>query len=145
MEVWALEAYGAAYTLQEILTVKSDDVTGRVKTYEAIVKGLNVPKPGVPESFKVLIKELQSLCLDMRVLDADGNEIELKDDEDDNYQPVRDDYYDREDDFGYEKDADFAAAGGFTFKGDSDDDDLDIGAEEDAEPGDEMFAEDEDF
>ena len=145
MEVWALEAYGAAYTLQEILTVKSDDVTGRVKTYEAIVKGLNVPKPGVPESFKVLIKELQSLCLDMRVLDADGNEIELTDDEDDNYQPVRDDYYDREDDFGYEKDADFAAAGGFTFKGDSDDDDLDIGAEEDAEPGDEMFAEDEDF
>ena len=72
MEVWALEAYGAAYTLQEILTVKSDDVTGRVKTYEAIVKGHNVPKPGVPESFKVLIKELQSLCLDMKVLDAEG-------------------------------------------------------------------------
>ena len=70
MEVWALEAYGAAYTLQEILTVKSDDVTGRVKTYEAIVKGHNVPKPGVPESFKVLVKELQSLCLDMKVLDA---------------------------------------------------------------------------
>ena len=72
MEVWALEAYGAAYTLQEILTVKSDDVTGRVKTYEAIVKGHNVPKPGVPESFKVLIKELQSLCLDMKVLDDAG-------------------------------------------------------------------------
>lgn len=83
MEVWALEAYGAAYTLQEILTVKSDDVTGRVKTYEAIVKGHNVPKPGVPESFKVLVKELQSLCLDIRVLDEDGNEIELKDDDDD--------------------------------------------------------------
>ena len=83
MEVWALEAYGAAYTLQEILTVKSDDVTGRVKTYEAIVKGHNVPKPGVPESFKVLVKELQSLCLDIKVLDNQGNEIELKDDEDD--------------------------------------------------------------
>ena len=78
MEVWALEAYGAAYTLQEILTVKSDDVAGRVKTYEAIVKGHNIPQPGVPESFKVLIKELQSLCLDVRVLDKDGDEIELK-------------------------------------------------------------------
>ena len=83
MEVWALEAYGAAYTLQEILTVKSDDVTGRVKTYEAIVKGHNVPKPGVPESFKVLVKELQSLCLDIRVLDEEGNEIELKDEDED--------------------------------------------------------------
>ncbi|MCI6320513.1 MAG: DNA-directed RNA polymerase subunit beta [Clostridiales bacterium] len=82
MEVWALEAYGAAYTLQEILTVKSDDVTGRVRTYEAIVKGHNVPQPGVPESFKVLVKELQSLCLDIQVLDADGNTIELKEDED---------------------------------------------------------------
>ena len=82
MEVWALEAYGASYTLQEILTVKSDDVTGRVRTYEAIVKGYNVPKPGVPESFKVLVKELQSLCLDIKVLDKDGEEIELKDDED---------------------------------------------------------------
>ena len=83
MEVWALEAYGAAYTLQEILTVKSDDITGRVKTYEAIVKGNNIPEPGVPESFKVLVKELQSLCLDIRVLDENGNEIELKDEEDD--------------------------------------------------------------
>ena len=83
MEVWALEAYGAAYTLQEILTVKSDDVTGRVKTYEAIVKGHNVPRPGVPESFKVLVKELQSLCLDIKVLNAAGEEIELKDDDDD--------------------------------------------------------------
>ena len=125
MEVWALEAYGAAYTLQEILTVKSDDVTGRVKTYEAIVKGLNVPKPGVPESFKVLMKELQSLCLDMRVLDADGSEIELKDDDEDDYKPTRDDYYDRDEESTYQKDdADFAAAGGFTFKGDNDDDDL---------------------
>ena len=86
MEVWALEAYGAAYTLQEILTVKSDDVVGRVKTFESIVKGKNVPKPGIPESFKVLIKELQSLGLDVRVLDKDDQEIDLKQtfDDDDN-------------------------------------------------------------
>ena len=82
MEVWALEADGAAYTLQEILTVKSDDVTGRVRTYESIVKGHNIPQPGVPESFKVLVKELQALCLDVQVLDRDGNQIELKEDED---------------------------------------------------------------
>ena len=117
--------------------MKSDDVTGRVKTYEAIVKGMNVPKPGVPESFKVLLKELQSLCLDMRVLDAAGNEIELKDDEDDGYQPNRDDYYEPGDDFGYEKDADFASAGGFTFKGESDDDDLTLNAGEANSDGDE--------
>ncbi len=85
MEVWALEAYGAAYTLQEILTVKSDDIVGRVKTYEAIVKGRNVPQPGVPESFKVLVKELQSLCLDVRVLDKNMEEIELRDDDDDTF------------------------------------------------------------
>jgi DNA-directed RNA polymerase subunit beta len=78
MEVWALEAYGAAYTLQEILTVKSDDVVGRVKTYEAIVKGQNIPAPGIPESFRVLIKELQSLSLDVRVLDQQGEEIDIK-------------------------------------------------------------------
>ncbi len=78
MEVWALEAYGAAYTLQEVLTMKSDDVVGRVKTYEAIIKGENIPKPGVPESFKVLIKELQALCMDIRVLKDDGTEVELK-------------------------------------------------------------------
>jgi len=83
MEVWALEAYGAAYTLQEILTVKSDDITGRVKTYEAIVKGENIPTPGIPESFKVLIKELQSLALDVKVLDSDGNEVILKESLDD--------------------------------------------------------------
>ena len=90
MEVWALEAYGAAYTLQEILTVKSDDTVGRVNTYESIVKGQNVPKPGIPESFKVLIKELQSLTLDVRVLDADDNEIDLRQnfDEDDNIIPA---------------------------------------------------------
>ncbi len=89
MEVWALEAYGAAYTLQEILTVKSDDVVGRVKTYEAIVKGQNIPTPGIPESFKVLVKELQSLALDVRVLDPDGEEIALTElvDEDDGFTP----------------------------------------------------------
>ena len=77
MEVWALEAYGASYTLQEILTVKSDDVTGRVKTYEAIIKGENIPEPGIPESFKVLLKELQSLGLDVRVLRDDNTEVEI--------------------------------------------------------------------
>ncbi len=94
MEVWALEAYGAAYTLQEILTVKSDDVVGRVKTYEAIVKGQNIPKPGVPESFKVLIKELQSLGLDVRVLDKDNEEIDLQanfdEDDDLGFKPADD-------------------------------------------------------
>ena len=89
MEVWALEAYGASYTLQEMLTVKSDDIVGRVKTYEAIVKGLNIPKPGVPESFRVLIKELQSLGLDVRVLDKYMKEVELRDDdEDDSFAKV---------------------------------------------------------
>ena len=83
MEVWALEAYGAAYTLQEILTVKSDDVVGRVKTYEAIVKGENVPEPGVPESFKVLIKELQSLGMDVKILAEDEQEIEIREIEED--------------------------------------------------------------
>ena len=100
MEVWALEAYGAAYTLQEILTVKSDDTTGRVRTYEAIVKGRNIPKPGVPESFRVMMKELQALCLDIRVLDKDGNTVDIRDDdEDEGFIPGRgkdgyeDDYY----------------------------------------------------
>jgi DNA-directed RNA polymerase subunit beta len=94
MEVWALEAYGAAYTLQEILTVKSDDVTGRVRTYESIVKGHNIPKPGVPESFKVLVKELQSLCLDVRVLDEHGMKIELQNDDDDDIRDnIRDGGY----------------------------------------------------
>ena len=123
MEVWALEAYGAAYTLQEILTVKSDDTTGRIKTYESIVKGYNVPKPGVPESFKVLVKELQALCLDIQVLDEQGNEIELKDDEEDTYQPgrFREEDDDRYQDYGSE--SEFAQAG-FTMKETSDDDDL---------------------
>jgi DNA-directed RNA polymerase subunit beta len=83
MEVWALYAYGAAYVLQEILTVKSDDVLGRVKAYEAIVKGENIPEPGIPESFKVLVKEMQSLCLDVEILTEDGGEIELKEEEED--------------------------------------------------------------
>jgi DNA-directed RNA polymerase subunit beta len=78
MEVWALEAYGAAYALQEILTIKSDDVLGRVKVYEAIVKGENIPEPGIPESFKVLIKEMQALCLDVLVLDEEGREVEIR-------------------------------------------------------------------
>jgi DNA-directed RNA polymerase subunit beta len=89
MEVWALEAYGASFTLQELLTVKSDDVLGRVKTYEAIVKGENVPEPGIPEAFKVLIKELQSLCLDVKILSEDAKEIEIKEtDDDEEEQPL---------------------------------------------------------
>jgi DNA-directed RNA polymerase subunit beta len=79
MEVWALEAYGAAYTLQELLTIKSDDVLGRVKLYEAIVKGENIPEPGIPESFKVLVKEMQSLCLNVEVLSSEGVAIQLRD------------------------------------------------------------------
>jgi DNA-directed RNA polymerase subunit beta len=86
MEVWALEAYGAAYALQELLTIKSDDVLGRVKVYEAIVKGENIPEPGIPESFKVLIKEMQSLCLNVEVLSGDGMTIEMRDTEDDVYR-----------------------------------------------------------
>ena len=110
MEVWALEAYGAAYTLQEILTVKSDDVVGRVRTYESIVKGHNVPKPGVPESFKVLMKELQALCLDVRVLDRNGDEVELKDDEDEGFTLDRR----QMSDFDYASDEGEFAAHGFT-------------------------------
>ena len=94
MEVWALEAYGASYTLQEILTVKSDDVVGRVKTYEAIIKGLNIPEPGIPESFKVLLKELQSLALDVKVLRADNTEVEMKENVDEatiSYNSIMDD------------------------------------------------------
>jgi DNA-directed RNA polymerase subunit beta len=83
MEVWALEAYGAAYALQELLTIKSDDVPGRVKVYEALVKGENIPEPGIPESFKVLIKEMQSLCLNVEVLSSDGMSIEMRDTDED--------------------------------------------------------------
>jgi len=83
MEVWAMEAYGAAWALQELLTIKSDDVPGRVKVYEAIVKGENIPEPGIPESFKVLVKEMKSLCLNVEVLSSDGTVVELRDSEDD--------------------------------------------------------------
>ena len=107
MEVWALEAYGAAYTLQEILTVKSDDIVGRVKTYEAIVKGHNVPKPGVPESFKVLVKELQSLGLDIRVLDKNMEEINLViEDDDDSFEKIL-----RDETYGGASDQELASAG----------------------------------
>ena len=132
MEMWALEAYGAAYTLREMLTVKSDDVVGRVKTYESIVKGHNVPAPGVPEAFKVLVKELQALCLDIKVLDEEGQVIELKDEDDDTYQPgnfhIDDDFY------GYDggRESDFSAAG-YSLKEGSDDDDLEAADGEDAD------------
>ena len=128
MEVWALEAYGAAYTLQEILTVKSDDVTGRVKTYEAIVKGHNVPTPGVPESFKVLVKELQSLCLDIKILGENGEEVDLKDDDDDDSiygaggKALPDDEITMDDDLpnGKDVDADEAADAGFEIQDEDD-------------------------
>ena len=128
MEVWALEAYGAAYTLQEILTVKSDDVTGRVKTYEAIVKGHNVPTPGVPESFKVLVKEFQSLCLDVKILGEDGEEVDLKDDDDDDSiygaggKTLPDDEITMDDDLpnGKDVDADEAADAGFEIQDEDD-------------------------
>ncbi|MBR4579594.1 MAG: DNA-directed RNA polymerase subunit beta [Oscillospiraceae bacterium] len=127
MEVWALEAYGAAHTLQEILTVKSDDVTGRVRTYESIVKGHNIPEPGVPESFKVLVKELQALCLDIKVLDKDGQEIELKEDDDDDYIPgMRDDYRSSEEEFA---DAGFAIDRSQSVFGDAPADDYDMGGD----------------
>ncbi|HCO62133.1 MAG TPA: DNA-directed RNA polymerase subunit beta [Clostridiales bacterium] len=141
MEVWALEAYGAAYTLQEILTVKSDDTTGRVKTYESIVKGYNVPKPGVPESFKVLVKELQALCLDIQVLDEHGDQIELRDEEEDTYQPSRfREEDDRYQDYGSERE--FANAG-FTMKETSDEDDLAVSIQDDLGHGeDDQYDED---
>ena len=135
MEVWALEAYGAAYTLQEILTVKSDDVTGRVRTYESIVKGMNVPQPGVPESFKVLVKELQSLCLDIKVLDANGDEIELREDDDDDYQPYADDAV-------YSSGDDEIEASGYTIE-DVEQDDADSFDEDDEDA--ELFDEADDF
>jgi len=127
MEVWALEAYGAAYTLQEILTVKSDDIAGRVKTYEAIVKGHNVPTPGVPESFRVLVKELRSLALDIQVLDKDGRDIDIRnDDEEETFASVE-----RGDNFSNE--SEFVAAG-FEIE------DLDV--DSDAEIGDDTDADD---
>ena len=124
MEVWALEAYGAAYTLQEMLTVKSDDVVGRVKTFEAIVKGENIPKPRIPESFKVLVKELQALCLDVQVLSKDNTEIDIStsldnDADDVSFDKKRHDY---RDDMGAESyEDDFENAGYYEEEDDSDD------------------------
>ncbi len=141
MEVWALEAYGAAYTLQEILTVKSDDVTGRVKTYEAIVKGQNIPTPGVPEAFKVLVKELQSLALDVKVLDRDGNEIELATlgEDDEEYIPN----YVSSSDLGENVVEDDEIEAGFTEEQFDDDDALFDEDDEGFDLGDEDFADDE--
>jgi DNA-directed RNA polymerase subunit beta len=110
MEVWALEAYGAAYCLQEMMTIKSDDVTGRVKAYESIVKGHNVPRAGVPESFKVLVKELQALCLEIDIMDQDGGIVELKDDEED----VNPNHHGMDDEFSYVSNEQEYANHGFT-------------------------------
>ncbi len=145
MEVWALEAYGAAYTLQEILTVKSDDTVGRVNTYESIVKGQNVPKPGIPESFKVLIKELQSLCLDVRVLDENHEEIDLKQsfDDDDDIIPQPVSFADEETQPDSYDDTEIEDAGYSLDECDEDDDVLeeldDLEVPADAEP-DDMFS-----
>jgi DNA-directed RNA polymerase subunit beta len=136
MEVWALEAYGAAYTLQEILTVKSDDTLGRVKTYEAIVKGQNIPTPGVPESFKVLIKELQSLGLDIRVLDKEMHEVHIKEssEEDDNRpKSINPDMIGES-----VIDRDGVEDGGYTDDGFGSDDDED--ADDDGDDGDDEFS-----
>ncbi|MBR3524887.1 MAG: DNA-directed RNA polymerase subunit beta [Lachnospiraceae bacterium] len=133
MEVWALEAYGASYTLQEILTVKSDDVIGRVKTYEAIVKGENIPEPGIPESFKVLLKELQSLALDVRVLDENDREVELKENVDYNESEFKFDLGEHKNDF--------AKADGFGTKELGEDGDLEDVEEESGEFDDEALDE----
>jgi len=145
MEVWALEAYGAAYTLQEILTVKSDDIVGRVKTYEAIVKGENIPTPGIPESFKVLIKELQSLSLDVKVLDGDRKEIMIRESNEDDPEPLsvniagrEGDPEERKIDWGADEDEDdevLEGDEGEEYDGDAMDDEIDTGfeAEGDAE------------
>ncbi|NLY55984.1 MAG: DNA-directed RNA polymerase subunit beta [Firmicutes bacterium] len=141
MEVWALEAYGAAYTLQELLTVKSDDVVGRVKTYEAIVKGENIPEPGVPESFKVLMKELQSLALDVRVLSEDQQELEFKEDDEDISEMARElgiDIQGREDDDDFEQPAEPAEDADDEDEAEEDDDLFSV---DDADP---LDAEDED-
>ena len=143
MEVWALEAYGAAYTLQEILTVKSDDVVGRVKTYESIVKGYNIPKPGVPESFKVLIKELQSLGLDVRVLDKDNNEIDLRQNFDDEVVIPVVDNAELDDAFTNVNDAE--DADGWTVTDEDSKDDYAFASEAFEEAFDNAFADEEDF
>lgn len=149
MEVWALEAYGAAYTLQEILTVKSDDTMGRVNTYEAIVKGQNVPTPGIPESFKVLIKELQSLCLDVKVLDINQEEIDLKQNLDDDDPIPPQSSFDDEDtaDKNSYSDADMGSEG-FMLDEDEESDDVSLGGDafsfDDSDDGDFDLGEDND-
>jgi len=150
MEVWALEAYGAAYTLQEILTVKSDDVVGRVKTYEAIVKGENVPEPGIPESFKVLIKELQSLCLDVKVYSEEQEEIAIKESVEDDIDELNVNIEGREDeaalnefdDIGDEILDDDLDSDGFDLSGLSDDDIIGSEASIDSGMDDELFGDD---
>ena len=142
MEVWALEAYGASYTLQEILTVKSDDVVGRVKTYEAIIKGDNIPEPGIPESFKVLLKELQSLGLDVKVLDEDRNEVELMETSEYGNTDLNS-IISGDKDFAFEDSDSFARMGFSQKEFDTDNEELvDI---EDEEDGEDEMEEDEDF
>ena len=147
MEVWALEAYGAAYTLQEILTVKSDDVVGRVKTYESIVKGENVPEPGIPESFKVLIKELQSLCLDVKVYSEEREEIDIGESTDEDAEELNVNMEGREDEAPV---GDFDDIGDDLIDDDLNIDDFDIGDitntgdDLDDSLGDDIFSEDDD-
>ena len=140
MEVWALEAYGASYTLQEILTMKSDDVIGRVKTYEAIIKGENIPEPGIPESFKVLLKELQSLGLDVRVLDENREEVELMETSEYGNTDLNAIIAGSDRNFAFEDDNSFAQAGFSTKKFDSDGDLVDDEDEQFVEEDDDDFA-----
>ena len=140
MEVWALEAYGASYTLQEILTVKSDDVIGRVKTYEAIIKGDNIPPAGIPESFKVLLKELQALGLDVRVLGEDGEEVQIMENIDYGDTDYR---FDLDDDRKYNNDYDANSLGalGYQTKEFSEDGEM-IDAEPDGDFADDDYSDD---
>ncbi|MBS7303792.1 MAG: DNA-directed RNA polymerase subunit beta, partial [Lachnospiraceae bacterium] len=142
MEVWALEAYGASYTLQEILTVKSDDVVGRVKTYEAIIKGDNIPEPGIPESFKVLLKELQSLGLDIKVLREDQTEVEIMESVDYSDSDYRFDLDNDTRNYNYENES-FGAHGYQQQEFDEESGEL-ISTEEDDDFADEEFADDQD-
>ena len=142
MEVWALEAYGASYTLQEILTVKSDDVIGRVKTYEAIIKGDNIPEPGIPESFKVLLKELQSLGLDVKVLREDQTEVEIMETVDYTESEYRYELEGRAGDFGNES---FGAHGYQTQEIDGESGEFVSAEEADDSYEDDVFGDDMDF
>ena len=142
MEVWALEAYGASYTLQEILTVKSDDVVGRVKTYEAIIKGDNIPDAGIPESFKVLLKELQSLGLDVRVLREDDTEVEVKESIDYGSSDVKDIMGDNT---GFAGDENLAGAGFSTKAFDENEELVDITSSDDLPEGDDLLSDEDQF